>query len=104
MNYLMQYIRNQQVYFPTISIHPIDVMEHLLYTIGNGIDVIDGNLYDVNEDVPFKETYGKLTTFDELYDIAKEDGHIEDDIVKKSIDTIREHCLTLKLLGSYPKA
>jgi len=32
------------------------------------------------------------------------DGHLEDEIVKKAFDEVSDECLSMKILGSYPKA
>jgi chorismate mutase/prephenate dehydratase len=69
-----------------------------------------GSLYEVL--LPFKRAKINLTKIEsrpskrkawEYIFFVDMEGHIEDKIVKKAIDSLTENCLYLKILGSYPQ-
>jgi chorismate mutase/prephenate dehydratase len=68
-----------------------------------------GSLYNSLE--PFKKARINLTKIEsrpskrkawEYIFFADMDGHIEDKKLRKAIDAVKDNCLFLKILGSYP--
>lgn len=66
-DYLKQFITESQVKYASIFTYPIDVMEHLLFSTGNGYSVVNGNLYTNEDDaISFEQQYTQTDHFIEL--------------------------------------
>ncbi len=97
--YLMQYIRESQAEYPSISRSPLEVLEHLLFTNGNGIPIIGGNLMvkvQFRRHVSFKEYYREQTTFKELCEQLDYDS---ENAVEKIFNRLRDSNSFLAELG-----
>lgn len=69
MSYIIQYIRESQAKYPNISSSPVIVLEHLLYTNGNGVNFEHGNpvvQVSFKRTIPFIEYYRDEKSFSEL--------------------------------------
>lgn len=98
--YLIEYIKESQVEFPSISKSPYAVMAHLLFTNGNGCEIEDGNFiieFKYGRKVPYllyyKDVVQKQDMIDE-YDRMNRDIDIERgyDIRKDHNDRLKEIC------------
>lgn len=58
--FLLEFIKQSQIEYPTISKTPFDVMNHLLFTNGNGISIVNGSFVK-------EGTYGKTIPFEVYY-------------------------------------
>lgn len=73
-NYLTQYIHESQIQYASTFPHPINVLTHLLFVNGNGVDFINGNpveIFPFNKSVPCKEYYKDAKPFEENLEILK---------------------------------
>lgn len=74
MDYLIQYITEIQIKYTTAFSNPINVLTHLLFTTGNGIDFLNGNpvvVLEFNKTIiPFTEYY-KDKRVSDRYDTTK---------------------------------
>lgn len=74
MDYLIQYITEIQIKYTTAFSNPINVLTHLLFTTGNGIDFLNGNpvvVLEFNKTIiPFTEYYKEKRVSDR-YDTTK---------------------------------
>lgn len=69
MNYLHQYILESQVNYPQLFKHPINVLNHILYTNGNGVEFVNGNPVQIvhfYREIPFKDYYQQELSRDQM--------------------------------------
>ena len=74
-NYLTQYINESQIQYASIFPYPINVLKHLLFTNGNGVDFVDGNPVEYlpfQKLIPFKDYYKDTKSFEENLEYFKE--------------------------------
>jgi len=96
MNWVIQYIRESQAEYPTISKTPAEVMEHLLFTIGNGYEIKNGNFYiqeKYKKEIPLNELIEKQKTkekWEEYYNSYKGMFSFIEDFGESEDDYIRE--------------
>ena len=101
MNYLMQYIQEIQVKYPNIALSPVDVLNHMLYCNGNGVEFLDGNpvmVFMFTRTVPFKFYYREnipLKQMIEGYDDRNSESEIESKYktIKRRADIFKQSWL-----------
>jgi hypothetical protein len=65
MSYLIQYVTETQIKYTAGFSKPIDVLSHFLFTIGNGVDFVEGNPVESVQfyrHIPFTEYYKDVQT------------------------------------------
>lgn len=65
--YLLNYITDSQVKYPSIFSQPVDVVKHLLYVNGNGCEFLNGNpcvLDETNTKVLYEQYYARPVIFE----------------------------------------
>jgi hypothetical protein len=84
-NWLAQFIRETQTTYPDTNQHPIHVMRHLLFIVGNGYEYsTEGGNFVVpiaySRSIPFHIFYSENTTIEYLRDFANNDYDVDDKI------------------------
>jgi hypothetical protein len=78
--YLIEYIKQTQADFPLDSTSPVDVLTHLLYTNGNGVEFVDGNPVVVHDEglrhTSFKDWYSHVVPFQDIKDRLNQDWNV----------------------------
>ena len=87
MNWLKQKIRESQARYPNVHKTPADVLSHMLFCIGNGVEIDNsGNFVQrvgFGRSVPYTEFYREQTTFSFLTDQLDEYDNEIDEIERR---------------------
>jgi|APSaa5957512576_1039674.scaffolds.fasta_scaffold07983_9 hypothetical protein len=77
--YIIEYIKESQAEYPSISQSPVDVLRHLLYVNGNGVVFENGNpvITDSNQlrYIEFREWYKQFVPFSYIVDMYNRHPH-----------------------------